>query len=1546
MNSQGIQDNLPFYTNSYGFHLIFFSNLNEMHELWLPKIPEGYFRFTDHPKYQFLNIIAQDGKWVAVCKKLAFFKNVSLDQSYSVILQNGQLLTIEYNGIEYSLYVEEISHTRMSFKNYHFRSDVEISIGNHSRNDIFYNNIYASEQHAIMCYSNNQWDIRDCNSVYGIFVNNQRVDQAKLNLGDIVNIMGLRIIVGPGFLSVNEGSCKIAINQVVLKTETIHHSGYSNYYGQEPIGSTSSSDFFFNRLPRKRLEITPKTISVEGPPMSMNQKNMPLILRMGSSLAMGTASALAGNFMTLISSVMFPFLSTKYSEKERQEYEQLRTKKYREYLISKSNEIEETCAEERKLLNKKFPSTHDAICIVKQHSHLWERRPIDDDFLQIRLGTGTQKLISTIDYPARHFELVSDELEEEMYKLVEVPHNVENVPITLSLADTHVCGIVGQRDRVINYIRQLVLQIATFHSYDEVKMIFLLNGEELNCLDDIRYLPHVWDDQRTLRFIATNEAEAYKLGDYVKEQFSLNNENSIQVNQSFKKSPYYIVFALDKKAFESHEIFKEILQPDGENNISIITAYGDLLKESQKIITLELNTKNIITTMSANGGEDISFSIDDCNEHIVKDAMRILSNTRLKTITEAQEIPKMLTFLEMFKAGRIEQLNPLKRWKENNPVKSLATPVGIGVDGLPFMLDLHEKYQGPHGLIAGTTGSGKSEFIITYILSMAVNYHPDEVAFVLIDYKGGGLTGAFENPQTGLRLPHLVGTITNLDGPSINRSLMSIKSELIRRQKIFNEVKNIVNEGTMDIYSYQKLYRAKVVSEPLPHLFIISDEFAELKQQQPEFMDELMSIARIGRSLGIHLILATQKPSGVVNDQIRSNTKFRVCLRVQDKADSMDMLKRPEAVELTDAGRFYLQVGYNEYFALGQSAWCGAAYEPQDTVTIQRDDSIEFLDTMGQVITKAKPSVKKIDSGMKQIVAVVKYLSELAATHNIQPRQLWVPELPVKLELEDILLKQQTDIIPMSICLGLVDDPENQDQFPYYLDFESCSNILIAGRQGSGKTTIVQNIIYSLANILKPEDVNFYVLDYSSRMLKVFSALPHFGAVLYEEDSVLLDEFFKLVNGIVSDRKRLFSELEVDSFEQARKLTPLPLILVIIDNIAGLSSSKIGENHNYNLMNYLKNSANYGVKYIITCNHLNEISSRVRQELSERICLQLKDKFEYSDALFCKISYIPPDFEGRGLCKIEGRPLEFQGAMLFAHQDERKQINTLKENVNRIAAIYGEKNTVRKIAITDNKAEYHEFAAQFNGGRIPLGYSKITGKPIALPLKQLSSLSLYFGNLKGKHTIVKNILHALYREGTEIWVAKQNSNSILDLQNELDNRYLTKMDSVTCSTEDLRLLQSALMSTILERNTITDDAMNIDVDNVKIQFPPIVLIIENFADFFSGLSSVAVLSYAQLFSQMKESNMFVVCCFEPNLPENMNTNSLFSYFADHEILLFGGGFEKQSLCREVQKGDILNEMYFNEALMKYRNQIHPLIMPCGKIEQIKEDNDLKNIFDV
>ena len=399
-----------------------------------------------------------------------------------------------------------------------------------------------------------------------------------------------------------------------------------------------------------------------------------------------------------------------------------------------------------------------------------------------------------------------------------------------------------------------------------------------------------------------------------------------------------------------------------------------LPKETVSVIEIDDEGSKIYEKNDISGNS-IMFEAESGIKCNINDIAVRLANTQLDIASRMYELPDMITFLDMYGVDRIEHLNPLIRWKENNPTVSLSAPVGVDTTGELFTLDLHEKYQGPHGLVAGMTGSGKSEFIITYILSMAVNYHPDEVAFILIDYKGGGLTGAFEDKEKGIKLPHLAGTITNLDGAAVKRSLISIQSELRRRQAVFNEARKVSNEGTMDIYKYQKLYRDKVVTEPVPHLFIISDEFAELKTQQPEFMEQLISAARIGRSLGVHLILATQKPSGVVDDQIWSNTRFRVCLKVQDKSDSNDMIKRSDAAELSHTGRFYLQVGFNEYFAKGQSAWCGATYYEDGNNEQMRPVSVSVIDNTGRTVKQVKeirhnnnPSKKT-----KQIVAPVSY---------------------------------------------------------------------------------------------------------------------------------------------------------------------------------------------------------------------------------------------------------------------------------------------------------------------------------------------------------------------------------------------------------------------------------------------------------------------------------------------------------------------------------------------------------------------------------------------
>ena len=257
-------------------------------------------------------------------------------------------------------------------------------------------------------------------------------------------------------------------------------------------------------------------------------------------------------------------------------------------------------------------------------------------------------------------------------------------------------------------------------------------------------------------------------------------------------------------------------------------------------------------------------------------------------------------------------MNVVSRWASHAPYKSLAVPLGLRGQNDIVQLNLHEKAHGPHGLVAGTTGSGKSEIIQSYILSLAVNFHPHDVAFLLIDYKGGGMANLFRD------LPHLLGTITNLDGAQSMRALASINAEIHRRERLFGQY------GVNHINQYQKKFKLGEATEPLPHLFLISDEFAELKVNQPDFIKELVSIARVGRSLGVHLILATQKPSGVVDDQIWSNSRFKLALKVADRGDSMEMLRTADAAEITQTGRAYLQVGNNEVYELFQTAWSGA----------------------------------------------------------------------------------------------------------------------------------------------------------------------------------------------------------------------------------------------------------------------------------------------------------------------------------------------------------------------------------------------------------------------------------------------------------------------------------------------------------------------------------------------------------------------------------------------------------------------------------------------
>lgn len=1558
-NSQ-IFDNTTASHKAYSYIVSLISDSGELNTLWLPKISDGVYHISDEPEYRFLRIEGQNGQWFARCIQPAFFQRVSIQNYNRVQLEDEQYLNIEYEDRGYSLFVQKISNGNAMFKNYTVPSEAEISIGSKSSNDICYENKYVSKKHAQLIRTGHQWQIQDLGSDSGVFVNGQRVNSASLRLGDVLFIMGMRIIIGTDFISINNGDDRIGVNHRLLKDIVPAFSRGYLYYSGENLGEEADSNF--NRAPRKRMELEEKTIEVEGPPMSMEKAQMPLMLRMGSSMVMSGPAALAGNYTMLLSSVLFPLLSSKFTDKQRQEYEQLRKTKYTEYLENRKKEIINACTEELRILNKKYPNLSTVSDQMQQKKRLWERRPGDDDFLQLRLGSGSRPLSAVISYPEKRFGLDEDPLEEQMYQLAEKQYLLKDAPILLSLVETTVCGLKGDGEQVIDYVLQLVMQTAVFHSYDEVKMVFFLNPEELRRFECIRYLPHAWNDLRSVRFVATSEAEAYRIGDYLKGQIQ-DDGTERELNEILRKRPYYLVFALDKKLLDSHEFFKETLQSSRNNGISIVVAGDELPKETQTIITLSDEQNNTCTALGANGGEDTHFAKDSCNSRQIETIMRMLANTSLKAVAQAQDMPKTLTFLEMYQCGRIEQLNPLQRWRENNPVTSLAAPVGVGADGSLFMLDLHEKRQGPHGLVAGMTGSGKSEFIITYILSMAVNYHPDEVAFVLIDYKGGGLASAFENPKTGMRLPHLVGTITNLDGASIQRSLMSIESELIRRQKVFSEVASTTNEGTMDIYAYQKLYRAGKVSEPMPHLFIVSDEFAELKQQQPEFMEKLISAARIGRSLGVHLILATQKPSGVVNDQIRSNTKFRVCLRVQDRSDSMDMLKRADAAELTDTGRFYLQVGYNEYFALGQSAWCGAAYEPQDKVIVQRDDAIEFLNITGEVIVKAKPKVKKTDSGVKQIVAIVQHLSSLAQNHGIHTRRLWIDPLSEILDVNDIPADAAgSNKDSVNAILGMIDDPEKQQQYPFVLNLQKCQNILIVGTSGCGKTTLLKTFIYSLVTCHSPDRVNLYIMDFSGGTLSVFRDMPHCGAFLTDSDESAIDRLMQMIRDLIKERKQIFNQFNVTSFDACRTVCDIPIIIVAIDNVSGMTELKNGNAYFSTLHEYFKTASAYGIKFVVTCNNLNEVSTRARQEINYRIALQLKDKYTYADVLGSRCDCTPASITGRGMCVCDGRMLEFQTAIPFSNSSEIERTPLIANQLATIVQNNKSLSTAKRIPVIDPEENYEMFCRDISTGRIPLGYDLCKIKPVSIPFAQLFSMAIYFGNERAAALIFENLIFAAVKNEMDLILVKRDSKSVLNENVASACKSINTRTFNVCKKTSLDLCY-ILMDEIKKRKVFRDEycaSNNIHAEcakkpetlkaastYIRQNTKPLLIIFEDFFEFSCNLEEECFSIYKEIFNNGKGYNIYFCGGFYPQSNTKGANDLLTSAYVDSALLLlFGGQLQKQTfamLPSEYRRSGWPEQKY-NEFIMRYNGSFFPMVMPCSPLPEEILDPDEQPII--
>ncbi len=1301
-------------------------NSKKISNLTLPAKVKGQLWITDiddsEKIRQLISIEALDGTWVAKAnKKVKILSEKgpidSCPLSESIFLK----LKIEGSNERIILFTEPVDQTRQVLKKLTISEGTLLSIGREN-NNISYDNPFVSSHHADLAFDGEKWSIKDQGSLNGTYVNSRRIDNYVLSPGDIIYIMGLKIVVGSNFLALNNPDKNVKIRSDAL-----------NIYN--PPAITPRKDIkeipeksYFSRSPRFHREITNESITIDPPPQPQKIDSVPLALMLGPSLTMGMTSVSTGiltvtntisnngdisqaiptlimSISMLMGTMLWPLLTKKYEKSLKIKNEKKRHEKYLEYLSNIRDSISLISKDQQEILNENFCTQNECIeRVIRKTSNLWERVIGQDDFLSIRVGVGDLPVALEIKFQEKKFTLDDDSLQNAMLALAEEPKKLPNVPISISFTENIAIGLFGDRNNTEKMLKNWILQMTALHSYDELKIMLITDEQSSDNWSFVKYIPHFWNEDKTFRFFSSSVNEIRELSAYIEKSILIRSDND---NSSYhENAPYYVIISTAAKLNKKCDSIKNLLKYKNNVGFTIIVLdekFDSFPKETKTIVYADGQNSKIFDKDDTTG-KHVNFVADKVDEEMIARVSGKLASIELDNNVQKYRLPSMLTFLEMFNVGKVEHLNSLTRWKENDPTKTLQTPVGVDEDGDLFNLDLHEKFHGPHGLVAGMTGSGKSEFIITYILSLAVSYHPNEVSFILIDYKGGGLTGAFEDSERGIKLPHLAGTITNLDGAAIKRSLTSIQSELRRRQSLFNEARKVSNEGTMDIYKYQQLYRDRVITEPLPHLFIISDEFAELKAQQPAFMEQLISTARIGRSLGVHLILATQKPSGVVDDQIWSNSKFRVCLKVQDKSDSYDMIKCPDAAELSQTGRFYLQVGYNEFFALGQSAWCGAEYIPTDVIEKTVDRSIQVIDNIGRIIMSVKPQVKTFtkEKRTKQIVSIVKYLSELAEEENIGSKALWLPPIPSNIfvdELEDKYgsICGGTSLNPI---IGEYDDPFNQKQGLLTIPFSEEGNCLIYGATGNGKTTFLTTLCYSLIRHHTVDQLNLYIIDFGSETLKAFSKAPHVGGVITSSDEEKTINFFKMMKKELELRKNLFAPYGGDYQSYCKSANvPIPNIVIVLNNFSAFAEQYEDLLEDFTILT--RDCIKYGIYFAVTAGSTNAVRYKIQQNFKTMLTMQLNDATDYSLIVGKTDGLIPAKFKGRGLVALD-KPYEFQTAYCTNTSDTfdfiRKFCNNKAANTDKLA---------KEIPVLPKVVNYDFVEKHINNlDSVPVGVSK------------------------------------------------------------------------------------------------------------------------------------------------------------------------------------------------------------------------------------------------
>lgn len=869
-----------------------------------------------------------------------------------------------------------------------------------------------------------------------------------------------------------------------------------------------------------------------------------------------------------------------YIEERRARADELREygRTYDEEVAATLEKVEASATDWARWMHQHHPGPAE-IAQIGHHlsARLWERQPGDPDFLKVRLGLASRRAPVTLrqDETSR---IVAREDQPDY----EGAARVSDVPVTVDLAEGPLAVVAGD-DELDRSVAWIATQIATLHSPADVLMAGAFADRD-TC-DWFRWLPQVAHGWVAENAVADHSRGADALLEAAVRVGSARRELRERTHGQSAGEPTLLLFIDGRLRPDATRLAAALAcQELGVVVVWLGSDHRAVPASVAHLLTVDLGG-SAGQLLAHRGGQRTDLRTESMSRSAAMDLSSSLAPVRDATdVRRARRVPDRVALEELI--PDLASPTAMRRRWEKAPLTQLTARLGSSADGT-VLLDLGPS--GSHALVGGTTGSGKSELLQTMVASIAAEYPPSRVGFLLVDYKGGA---AFKD---AMHLPHCVGVVTDLDEHLTRRVILALDAEIRRREELLAEA------GARDL---SELRRLSPSSSPAD-LVIVVDEFATLAKEIPEFVEGVVDIAARGRSLGLRLVLATQRPAGVINDRIRANVGVRIALRVNDEADSFDVIEDRRAAHIprSQPGRAFLKI--HRDLAEFQSGYVGG--------DLQSSQHLGITAAPLWAPAQSRPATATGVTALEAVVDSAKAVMRLGRWSL--PHVPWLPAIGSVVTVTD-LATQVTEVAPGSALLGLADLPSQQAQRVVVFDLAQHQSMLVFGTSRSGKTTLLRTLAAGLIESMTPDQVQIYGLDFAGHGLHVLESAPHVLGVAGGDEPGRIARMLRRLGDTVGARKRAMSDTGATSFAAlaAQSSEEMPRIVVLLDSYSGATSAleRLDGGRVIERMERLVvEGPSVGVHFIITADRRAAVPSALTSVVTTRLVLRMAERDDY-----------------------------------------------------------------------------------------------------------------------------------------------------------------------------------------------------------------------------------------------------------------------------------------------------------------------------------------------